>query len=79
MSALAALCTLGAAAPASLLACPVCFGDPASPQGQAIRLAIGFLLAVIVSVLTAITLVARSWARRAQVLEALQALEAAQL
>ncbi len=67
MIALAVLC---AAAPLALLACPVCFGDPASPQGQAIRLAIGFLLAVIVSVLTAIALVARSWARRERALEA---------
>ena len=55
---------------AALLACPVCFGDPASPQGHAIRLAIGFLLAVIVSVLTAIALIARTWARRAALLEA---------
>ena len=54
---------------AALLACPVCFGDPASPQGHAVRLAIGFLLAVIVSVLAAIGLVARSWARRAHALE----------
>jgi hypothetical protein len=54
---------------AALLACPVCFGDPASPQGHALRLAIGFLLVVILSVLTAIALVARSWARRARELE----------
>jgi len=63
---LAALTTLGAA----LLACPVCFGDPASPQGHAIRLAIGFLLAVILSVLTTIALIARTWARKAAALEA---------
>jgi len=63
------------AAPFALLACPVCFGDPASPQGHALRIAIGFLLAVIVSLLTAIALVARSWARRAQALEAAGLLE----
>ena len=54
----------------ALLACPVCFGNPASPQSHALRLAIGFLLALIVSVLAAIALVARSWARRAAQLEA---------
>ena len=51
------------------LGCAVCFGDPSSPQGHAMRLAITFLLAVIVSVLVSIALVARSWAVRARALD----------
>ena len=52
------------------LACAVCMGDPSSPQGHAMRLAILLLLAVIVSVLVSIALIARSWAARARALEA---------
>ena len=59
-----------ASAPLLQLACAVCMGDPASPQGHAMRLAILLLLAIIVSVLVSIALVARKWAARARELDA---------
>jgi uncharacterized membrane protein YozB (DUF420 family) len=51
---------------ALFIACPICFGDPNSAQVHGARVGVLFLLAVIVTVLTAIALVARSWAIRAR-------------
>ncbi len=51
---------------AFLLACPICFGDPNSAQVHGARVGVLFLLAVVTCVLTAIGLVARSWAIRAR-------------
>jgi hypothetical protein len=60
---------LVALVPPAASACPICFGDPTSPSVHAARLGVMVLLAIIVSVLTGIALVARSWARRAAALE----------
>jgi uncharacterized membrane protein YozB (DUF420 family) len=54
---------------ASLIACPICFGDPNSAQVHGARVGVLFLLAVTVIVLTAIALVARSWGIRARKLD----------
>jgi len=51
---------------AFLIACPICFGDPNSAQVHGARVGVLFLLAVTVTVLTAIALVARSWIVRAR-------------
>jgi hypothetical protein len=57
---------------AFLLACPMCFGASDSGQVQAAKVGIAVLLACIVSVLFAIAMIARSWARRARALEQLE-------
>jgi uncharacterized membrane protein YozB (DUF420 family) len=49
---------------ALLLACPICFGDPNSQQAHGARVAVLFMLALVIAVLTAIALVARSWVVR---------------
>ncbi len=54
---------------ALLLACPVCWGQVETPLTAGAKAGVAFLLAVIVSVLLAIALIARSWARRARELE----------
>ena len=56
------------------LACPVCWGDAASPMVDGAKAGVAFLLVIIVGVLVAIALIARSWARRARELDAAEAL-----
>jgi hypothetical protein len=50
----------------TLLLCPVCVGDPASPMTQAAQAGVLFLLGVVVVMLGAIGAIAFSWARRAK-------------
>ncbi len=52
-----------------LIACPICFGDPNSQQAHGARVAVFFMLALTLSMLTALALVARSWAVRAREVE----------
>lgn len=52
-----------------ILACSVCFGDPASPLSRGVGFGVLFLVAVVSAVLFAIAWTAVSWARRAQRLE----------
>ena len=52
-----------------LIACPVCWGG-ADTLAEAAKAGVLFLLAVVVCVLVAIALIARSWARRAAELDA---------
>jgi hypothetical protein len=53
----------------TLLACPVCFGDPAAPQSHGLRLAIAALLLVLFALLAAFAVVARRWLQREALLE----------
>ena len=53
-----------------LLACPVCWGDPNSDLVVGAKAGVLFLLVVIVGVLFAIAMIARSWARRAREIDA---------
>ncbi len=55
---------------ALMLACPVCWGDAKSELVTGAKAGVAFLLVVIVSLLIAIAMVARSWARRARELDA---------
>ena len=55
---------------ALLFACPMCFGAGDSDQVRAAKAGVLVLLAVIVPLLFAIGLIARSWARRARALSA---------
>lgn len=55
---------------ALILACPMCFGASDSNQVQAAKVGVLVLLGVIVPILVAIALIARSWAKRARALEA---------
>ena len=55
---------------ALLLACPVCWGDPNSDLVVGAKAGVLFLLAIVVGVLFAIAMIARSWARRARELDA---------
>jgi hypothetical protein len=66
----AALFAIVLLAAGPLLACPICFGDPASPMVHGAKMGVAFLLAVIVGMLVSIALIARSWARRARALDA---------
>ncbi len=68
---------MNALASALLLACPICFGDSKSPMVHGAKVGVAFLLVVIVGVLVAIALTARSWARRARALEAAERAELA--
>ena len=61
---------------AFLLACPMCFGAENSDQVRAAKVGVLVLLAVIVPLLVAIALIARTWARRARALDAAEALKA---
>jgi len=56
------------------IACPVCWGEAASPMVDGAKAGVAFLLVIIVGVLIAIALIARSWARRARELDAAEAL-----
>ncbi len=58
---------------ALFLACPVCWGDAKSELVTGAKAGVAFLLVVIVSVLFAIAMIARSWARRARELDAAEA------
>jgi len=59
--------------PSSLvLACPICFGDPNSLQVHGARVGVLVLLGITAGMLTAIGLVARSWALRARALDGLR-------
>jgi hypothetical protein len=55
---------------ALLIACPVCWGDPKSEIVTGAKAGVAFLLVVIVGVLFAIAMIARSWAKRARELDA---------
>ena len=55
------------------LACPVCWGEAGSPMVDGAKAGVAFLLVIIVGVLVAIALIARSWARRARELDAAEA------
>jgi hypothetical protein len=55
---------------ALLLACPYCFGDANSDQVRAAKVGVLVLLGVIVPLLVAIALIARTWAKRARALDA---------
>jgi hypothetical protein len=57
---------------ALLLSCPMCFGDPNSRQAAAAKAGVLVLLGVVIPVLIAIALIARSWVRRARALDARQ-------
>lgn len=59
-----------------LLACPYCFGAENSEQVHAAKVGVLVLLAVIVPLLVAIALIARSWAKRARALDAAEKLTA---
>jgi hypothetical protein len=52
-----------------LIACPMCFGAESSEQVHAAKVGVLVLLAVIVPLLIAIALVARTWAKRARALD----------
>ena len=52
------------------LACPVCWGDPNSELVIGAKAGVLFLLVIIVGVLFAIAMIARTWARRARALDA---------
>jgi hypothetical protein len=56
-----------------LLACPMCFGAENSEQVHAAKVGVLVLLGVIVPLLVAIALIARTWARRARALDAAEA------
>ncbi|MGZ6123883.1 MAG: hypothetical protein ACXWLR_02930 [Myxococcales bacterium] len=55
---------------ATLLACPVCFGAADTEQVRAAKVGVLVLLGCIVPLLVAIGFIARSWARRARLLDA---------
>jgi hypothetical protein len=55
-----------------LLLCPTCFGAADSEQVRAAKVGVLVLLGFIVPLLVAIAFIARSWARRAKALAALQ-------
>ena len=55
---------------ALLMACPVCWGAAEGKQLEGAKAGVAFLLVVIVSVLFAVAMIARSWARRARELDA---------
>ena len=61
---------------AFLLACPMCFGAENSQQVNAAKVGVLVLLGVIVPLLVAIALIARSWAKRARALDAAEAAKA---
>jgi ABC-type nitrate/sulfonate/bicarbonate transport system permease component len=52
------------------LACPVCWGDAASPLIDGAKAGVGFLMVVIVGVLFGVAMTARKWARRAREIDA---------
>ena len=54
---------------ALLFACPMCFGAADSNQVQAAKVGVLVMLGFIVPLLVAIGFIARSWAKRAQLLE----------
>ncbi|HEY6911325.1 MAG TPA: hypothetical protein VI356_18245 [Myxococcales bacterium] len=56
-----------------LIACATCFGAADSDQVKAAKIGVLVLLGFIVPLLVAIALIARSWARRARALQALEA------
>ncbi len=60
------IAALGSAIQSRLLACPICFGDPNSKQVHGARIAVLFLLAVTLAMLSTIACVAHTWARRAR-------------
>ena len=62
----------------TLLACPVCFGDPSSAMTQSAKWGVLFLLVVVVCVLAGIATVAVVWARRGRALARAEAAAAAQ-
>lgn len=53
-----------------LLACPVCFGGADSEQVRAAKVGVLVLLGFIVPLLVAIGFIARTWAKRARMLDA---------
>ncbi|MGZ6163954.1 MAG: hypothetical protein ACXWLS_11525 [Myxococcaceae bacterium] len=55
-----------------LLACPVCFGGADTEQVRAAKVGVLVLLGFIVPLLVAIGFIARSWAKRARLLDAPQ-------
>jgi len=69
LGAIAGLALSGALAwPTDAVACSVCYGDPNSSLSKGAILGVVFLLAVVVTVLTLIVFVARTWLRRAKAL-----------
>ena len=54
----------------SALACPVCWGEANSPMVDGAKAGVAVLLGIVVCLLIAIALIARSWARRARSLDA---------
>jgi len=59
-----------------LIACPMCFGAENSEQVHAAKVGVLVLLAVIVPLLVAIALIARTWAKRARALDAAETAKA---
>jgi hypothetical protein len=53
-----------------LLACPICFGGADTEQVRAAKIGVLVLLGCIVPLLLAIGFIARSWAKRARMLDA---------
>jgi hypothetical protein len=60
---------------ALVLACPVCWGDAKSELVTGAKAGVLFLLVVVVGVLFAIAMIARSWAKRGRELDAAEAAE----
>jgi hypothetical protein len=54
----------------ALVACPYCFGDPNSDMVKGAKLGVVFLLVVVAGVLIGIGGIARSWVKRARLLDA---------
>lgn len=52
-----------------MIACSVCFGDPASPMSKGVIAGVYFLMGVVVFILGSIAFLAIRWSRRAKDIE----------